>query len=307
MLGNLNKNKRNLILTTKDKDFHKNSMLYNAVFLKTKPEVYLGITNNSFITMYNYETKVSTKIEKITCTVYAIEVTPDEKFVLCSGTNKNIFIICTVSHRFLYSIDTNHYNNYGIQVTSDSKYFFCVNADYLKKFNLKTKKEIFKIKGLKPSEKKCLVLSKNNKRIYGTGNQFAAVVLLNKGFKITPLNKESSIRCNELSGNESLFLSGCRSGKLVISNSNSKKILHHNTCKSSGITSIRFYKDLAFCSHYSGQINVHVMEYPFSRIYTHKMGGNIFGMDIHHKKGLLCAGGQNIKDTEILNINYTKK
>lgn len=159
--------KKNLTPLVKIED--NKGCLFASVFINNPPHIYFGNTQEGNIRLYDTLTNKTREVCETLTSIYAIVKTPNEKYVIASGSSGTIFIIDTNRQELIKKIVHSASNVHGIQASKDNLHFYIVDSKYeISKYSLLNFQKEIIAQGLSPSEKCCLVLSKKEKALYGT-------------------------------------------------------------------------------------------------------------------------------------------
>ena len=280
--------------------------LFSAVFLETKDQIYFGNDSSGGVRCFSYKSETTKMICSTDFSVYAMEKTPDEAIVLVSGNDHNILVIDTFSQKLSRKIINPAAAINGIQVTNDGHFFVVDSSKHIRKYSLETFEERLRVKAFSPSEKCCLILSRNNQHIYGTSfdNTACSILVLRQNkFKQYFLSKINSIRCHRLSTDEKYIFSGSGNGVLGISNTLHRKKLKIEHLENGDITCIQVNPNYVFISCFSKVLFVLSAKFPFWQVQKLEYPTFVFHIALNSKHGKLLVGGFKQKCIQIFRIN----
>jgi hypothetical protein len=264
-----------------------------AVYLKTKPEIYLGHFDGKGLYIYNYEDKSIKNLKKDFMKISALTATSDDKYVLASTDEKFIRFICTEKQTIVKTMNTSQNSIQGIQVSRDCKWFYLVgDSKLLSKFSIQDLKLESQYKFLSPSQKHCLVLGNKSNLIYGSAyNNDAAVAINLRKHKADLLNSVNSIRCHGLDILERFLISSETSESIFISNLFQKKKVCSVSYKHGTITCMKATRNKIFLGCYNDSFIVIEDKFPFKKLYQVDYHSGVFGMDIGPSQDQIVVGG----------------
>lgn len=279
-------------------------IFYSAVFLKSKPELYIGCSRDTGLYVFNTEQKSLKNVYKTDYDVLSMDKTPEENLIVIAGAKKVIDIICTKSHRIHKKIVLNDgCNIFGIQCAPDNKHFYFINSKILGKYSLQDFKLKNTYQSFHPSERCCLALANNQKHIYGSIAKGKSAGKLDlKRRKIHFLNQIEKIRCHQLSTNNRLLISGSHNSQVSISDVFSKKLLKKVYLFSGGITCIRSTRKWILCGGFNNSMIILSSVFPFNKLDVFHCQTYIFHLAVSNDEKQFILGGYQNRSLEICSL-----
>lgn len=257
-------------------------LYYTAVFLEKHQKIYFGNGGSPSLVVY-FESDNKSKVIDLpsnhNLSVYALEKTHDQKYVLVSGTSEVINIIDASKDKVFRSIKIGQRSIYGIQIKKDNLNFFFVDGSgFLKTCNIENQNIKSLPVKLRSSEKLCLSLNNKNSHIYGSGSKSCVGYNLTKNYKADVFGYPSGLRCSRVSKNQRFIFSGGLDGNVYVSDLLYHRYVNQFKMHFGCITGVRSCGNLMLSCSYNGKLAVFSTSYPLSLLSKIDMNRNVYNL-----------------------------
>lgn len=276
--------------------------LYAAAFISSKSRIYLGNSSKCSVVCYITKSRRFCPIVKKSFSVYALEKSPNESLIFASGDPAEIYGISTKTQKIRFVLKNANFRVLGMQITKCGNFLYCVDSQMVHLWDLKQKKVIKSIRGLFGSEKRCLVLSKNQKSLYGTSqNSSLGFLRVSKGYRFTFLNSfRTYFRCHTLNCIETRLFSGSSNSIFMCHDLRSRKKMFKHNFGLSSITCLRAKNKKIFVSAYNEYLLILEDSAKLSILYQWKDSTFLFHLAIEGE--LLLTGGMQHNEIKVFDM-----